>query len=386
MATTVALLGTGGYGRIHLDRLARLSAEGRVELIAVADPAGPSELVPAGTPAHATLDALLAEHSPEVVIVSTPIHTHAPLAITAMESGADVYVEKPPAAGSEAFASMQAAASATGRSCQVGFQSYGSLGLPRVGELVAAGTIGEVVRYEAHGLWLRTNAYYQRSAWAGKRRDGDVVVADGVTTNPLSHSVSAALHLAGLDRVETISTITTELYHAHPIEADDTSFIRVDPVETGQPPVLAALTVCAAEQLNPTVTVVGTQGALRFFYTKDEIEVLDDGGAVVSSERAGRVDLFDNLLDHRDDPTVELLSPLERSSGFTAVLQAILDAPEPTALSDSAVTWQDEGPKAHPVLADIAHWSRAALSGGRGYAAAGAPWASDDAVKVHRVN
>lgn len=386
MATTVALLGTGGYGRIHLDRLARLSAEGRVELVAVADPAGASDLVPGGTPAYGDLEALLADHSPEVVIVSTPIHTHAPLAVRAMESGADVYVEKPPAAGSAAFAAMQAAVAATGRSCQVGFQSYGSLGLPRLAEMVAEEMIGEVVRYEALGLWLRTNAYYQRSAWAGRRRDGEVVVADGVTTNPLAHAVSAALHLAGLDRAEAVSTITTELYHAHPIEADDTSFIRVDPVEAGRPPVLAALTVCAPEQLPPSVTVVGTTGALRFFYTRDEIEVLGANGAVLSTEQLGRVDLFENLLEHREDPDVELLSELERSSGFTAVLQSILDAPEPSALAQDGVSWQGEGPDAHPVLADIVHWTRAALEGGRGYAEAGAPWASEAAVTVHRIN
>lgn len=383
VATTVALLGTGGYGRIHLDRLAGLVDRGRVELVAVADPAGPSDLVPAGTPVHADLEALLGEHTPEVVIVSTPIHTHAPLAIHAMEAGADVYVEKPPAAGTGPFEQMREAAARAGRSCQVGFQSYGSLGLARVGELIAEGAIGSLQRFEARGMWLRTTGYYQRSPWAGRRRDGEVVVADGVTTNPLSHSVSAALHLAGLDRVDRIGRITTELYHAHPIEADDTSFIRVDPVAEDGVPVLAALTVCAPEHEVATVTAVGTEGRIVFHYTEDVVHLLGPDGEARSTEQTGRIDLFENLLDHRDDPTVELLSPLERSSGFTAVLQAILDAPEPRPLPDAAVEWVGEQEKSHPVLEGIGDWSRAALADGGGYAAAGAPWASTEAVTVH---
>lgn len=390
MATTtrVALLGTGGYGRIHLQRLARLATEGRTELVAVADPAGPSEHVPAGTPAFTDLDALLAAHQPDVVIVSTPIHTHVPLAAQAMEAGADVYLEKPPAAGLGPFAELVAVQERTGRLCQVGFQSLGSHGLARIASLVAEGTIGEVVRYEARGLWVRTRSYYQRSPWAGRRRDGDVVVADGVTTNPLSHSIATALRIAGVDTVDRVDAITTELYRAHAIECDDTSFVRVDPRsrEDGSPvpPLVAGLTLCAPDHHDALVDVVGTAGRLSFHYTADVLDVLPDGAAS-TTEQVGRTDLFENLLDHREDPSVELLSPLVQTSAFTAVLQATLDAPAPTVLAEPEVTWVGDGPEAHPVLADVDHWIGAAVTGGRGYAAAGAPWARTDAVTHHRI-
>lgn len=386
MATRVALLGTGGYGRTHLQRLAELADQGRTELVAVADPFGASDLVSDGTPCFADLDELLAEFEPEVVIVSTPIHTHVPLSIRAMESGADVYLEKPPAPGVGPFAELLAVQQRTGRRCQVGFQSLGSHGLARIAELVAADTIGEVVRYEARGLWLRTRAYYERSAWAGKRRDGDVVVADGVTTNPLSHAIATALRLAGVDTVDRVDTITTELYRAHAIECDDTSFVRVEAKPTADgtatPPLVAALTVCAPAQSDGLVDVVGTRGRLSFHYTADVLEVLPDG-ADPRQETVERIDLFENLLDHRDGVTDELLSPLQRTSAFTAVLQATLDAPAPTVLTEPDVTWVDEGPQGHPVLADIEHWVDAAVTSGQGYAAAGAPWARPEAVTRH---
>lgn len=381
----VALLGAGGFGRNHLTRLARLSAAGRVDLVGIADPAGPNELVPPGTPVHASLDDLLAAEAPgtvDVVIVSTPIHTHVPLAATALRAGANVYLEKPPAASLAAFDELIAIQQATGLACQVGFQSLGSYALDRMAEIVAEGVIGRVERYEARGLWLRDRKYYARSAWAGRRRDGDVVIADGVTTNPLSHSIATALRLAGLDRGDSIGEITTELYRAHAIEGDDTSFVRVVATDD-TPPVLAGLTLCAPEQLDALVDIVGSEGRLSFHYSTDVLEIIGNDG-VSATEQLDRVDLMDNLLDHLADPAVELLSPLARTRGFTAVLQAVLDASAPTPLAEPYVSWVGEGEAAHPVLTDIGGWIEAALTEGEGYAAAGAPWAVPEAVTRHR--
>lgn len=380
-AVRVALLGAGGFGRIHLERLARLAGQGRVELVAVADPAGPSDLVPPGTPVFPDLDGLLADVAPDVVIVSTPIHTHVPLAVTALRAGAHVYLEKPPAASLAGFEELAAVQAATGLSCQVGFQSLGSRGLDRIAELVAEGVVGSVVRYEARGLWLRDRKYYARSAWAGRRRDGEVVIADGVTTNPLSHAVATALRLARLDDASAIAEIVTELYRAHDIEGDDTSFVRVAGRDGGAP-VVAGLTLCAPEQRDALVDVVGTEGRLSFHYTNDRLEIIGADG-VRTIEHLDRVDLFENLLDHLADPSVQLVAPLARTSGFTAVLQAVLDAPAPSVLGGSDVTWVGEGEGAHPVLADIDTWIDAAVTSGEGYAAAGAPWARSEAVARH---
>src|SRR5699024_7974510 len=120
MATTppAAPPGTRGKGHMHPRRAARLAADGRSGLAPLAQPAGPSEHVPDGTPAVTDLDGRLAARQPDVVIVSTPIHTHVPLAARAMEAGADVYLEKPPAAGLGPFADLVAVQERTGRLCQ----------------------------------------------------------------------------------------------------------------------------------------------------------------------------------------------------------------------------------------------------------------------------
>ena len=97
---TFAVLGIHGYGRNHLAELARLAPTGAVELVAVADPRGADGVdhLGEGVPCFVNLTELLANRVPDVVVLATPINTHAPLAIEAMRAGAHVLLEKPTAA------------------------------------------------------------------------------------------------------------------------------------------------------------------------------------------------------------------------------------------------------------------------------------------------
>jgi predicted dehydrogenase len=153
----VALVGAHGYGARHLDNLARLAPLNLVELVSVADPRPPAEgTLPDGVATFPSLEELLAAGpAPDVVILATPIQTHAPLALAALAAGADVYVEKPPMASLAQFDTVLAAARQAGRLVQVGFQSLGSHALPALDRLVASGEIGEVRGVSAVGTWVR---------------------------------------------------------------------------------------------------------------------------------------------------------------------------------------------------------------------------------------
>ncbi len=371
----VALAGGRGYGQVHLDRLTRLGAEDRAELVGVADPAGRSEHIPPDVPWFGTLAELLAEQPCDVVIAATPIHTHATLAVEAMRSGAHVYVEKPPMSSLNAFSHVLAVAEQTGRECQVGFQSLGSLANARIAELIDSGALGTIRIVTATGAWLRTRAYFDRSDWAGRRRFDDVIVADGVATNALAHSVAHALRLVGTTRLDQVVSVITELYKANvDNEADDTSYLRID--SAAGVPVSCALTLCAAEQLVPRVEVVGERGRLSLSYTEDILNLELDGER--TTETFGRIDLVENLLDHVVDPDVVLLSPLLDNGAYMAVLQAIQEA-EPAPITDH-VEWLGEGAAAHPVVEDVTAYLSRAAEAGTGFATVGAPWAHPDAV------
>ncbi|HYH77795.1 MAG TPA: DUF6807 family protein [Arthrobacter sp.] len=368
----IALVGVHGFGERHLANLARLEAAGVVDLVAVADPHPPQDgkLGPS-VAVFTTLDQLLASGpAPDVVILATPIQTHAPLALAALSAGCDVYVEKPPVASMAQFQEMAAAADAAGKLVQVGFQSLGSLALPAIRESVETGEIGDVLGLSAQGMWLRTRGYFKRSRWAGKRSLDGTDVVDGVATNALAHAVATGLHMAGAHTVADVASVETDLYRANNTESDDTSVIRVR-TAAGQT-LLCALTLCAPEQQNPSVTVHGTQGDITFFYTEDEVVTSTTAGE--RRETFERTDLLENLLEARSTGSA-LLCGLQDTGAFTSVLEAIRTAEDPQEIPAAHISWDGEGDDAHPIVNGIPELIERAAKAQSTFAELGVPWA-----------
>lgn len=372
-AARVALVGVHGFGTHHLRNLEHLQAAGAVELVAVADPQPPADgSVPASARVYPGLDELLsATTALDLVIVATPIQTHAPLALTALRTDADLYLEKPPVASLADFNRLCDAAAASGRSVQIGFQSLGSHALQEIENLVAAGTLGTLQGISATGRWVRDRAYYKRSRWAGKRSINGADVVDGVATNPLAHAVATALRIAGARTTADVASVETELYRANDIESDDTSVIRIR-TASGLP-ITCALTICASESVEPYVTLQGSAGTAVFHYTEDRLTVTTASGT--TEETYGREDLTENLLSHRNSGS-PLISPLPDSGAFMLVLEAVRTAPLPALIGDAHVRWEGDGDAAHAVVIDI----EAALErAGREHATfseLGLPWAT----------
>ncbi|QFG23241.1 DUF6807 family protein [Actinomadura sp. WMMB 499] len=312
----VVVAGVNGYGRHHLDNVARLAAAGRAELAGICDVAPPSGPSAPGVPVSADLPALIRDTGAEAAVIATPIHTHAPLAAAALRAGAHVLLEKPPAPSVGAFAEIAAAVAETGLGCQVGFQSLGSAAIPAAREL-----LGEPVRgIGVAGAWSRPFGYYTRSAWSGRRRLDGVDVMDGALTNPFAHAVATALAVAGADTVDSVAGIELELHRANAIESDDTSSARVRLADG----TVVAITVslCSDRRTEPYLHLHGEHRSARLFYTLDEVEI---DGVRTGFDRA---DLLENLLAHVRDGT-GLLVPLARTGGFTRLLDAIRLAPDP---------------------------------------------------------
>jgi predicted dehydrogenase len=99
---------------------------------------------------------LLSRSDVDAVIVATPDHWHARIAIEAMDAGKDVYVEKPMVHSLEEGRALVEAQKRTGRLCQVGSQRVSSLVYHKAKELLAAGAIGPLNLVEA--WWVRNSA------------------------------------------------------------------------------------------------------------------------------------------------------------------------------------------------------------------------------------
>lgn len=352
----VAVAGIHGYGAAHVMNALHLQSRGRVELVGLVDPVrGP--IVRAGVtlpvdelpPHYPTLGQLLDDVEVDIVVVATPLHTHAEIAETALSAGADVLLEKPPVTDLDSLAVLAEAQRRTGGLVQVGFQSLGSHALNDLMLRIADGELGVVTAIGAAGSWTRDRAYWARSAWAGRRELDGIRVADGVVSNPFAHAVMTALRIAGWDSVESVGEMEVDLMRVNRIEADDTSAVRIHPSALGARrfagTITCAFTLAGPREDDPYIVVQGTEGTARLFYTEDRLVIGDD------DRRYGRDDLLENMIDVRDGVT-ELISPLKSTGGFVRVIDRISHE-NVRDIDPAFVTWNGSDHSARPVLAGV---------------------------------
>ena len=98
---------------------------------------------------------VLARRDVDAVVIATPDHWHAQMAVDAMKAGKDVYVEKPMVQEIDEGARVVDAARQTGRILQVGSQHVSSIVYAKARELFRAGAIGELNLIEA---WINRNS------------------------------------------------------------------------------------------------------------------------------------------------------------------------------------------------------------------------------------
>jgi len=229
---SIALVGLGGYGNEYLRMLVADGLEG-TRLVAGVDPSPDSckflrEFEQAGIPIFPDLDAFYGEMSADLVIVSTPIHHHAPMTCRALAGGSHVLCEKPLAATMQDAQAMRDAEQQSQRQVAVGYQWSFSPAIIRLKRDILAGRFGKAVRLKTIALWPRNASYYARARWAGKIKMGDRWVMDSPVSNATAHYLHNMLYLLGPEEHLSAvpATITAETYRAKPIENYDTAMLR----------------------------------------------------------------------------------------------------------------------------------------------------------------
>jgi predicted dehydrogenase len=371
----LGLAGVHGHGASHVRAARELERQGRAVLAAVADhrPPGPDL---DGVTAYREASDMIAGEGLDVVVLCTPMHTHLPLAEQAMVHGAHVLLEKPPTPTLDEFHRLLAAAEATGRALQLGFQSLGSAAVPAIRELVAAGAVGEPVRYGALGTWVRNVDYWRRAPWAGRSTLDGVPVVDGAVTNPLAHAVATGLAVAGATRERDVGDVRLDLYRANDIEVDDTSSLVVDLAAGGT--LAGALSLTAPRRSEPCIIVDGTAGRLVLWYTLDVVQLIESGSEVPITSHHPRRGLLANLVDHVVDGA-PLLVPAASTGAFMRVLEAVRESGPPRPIDARHLDRVTDDDGTHLVVRDLEHWSARVVAEGRTFAEVGAPWSRDPA-------
>ena len=158
MGLTVAVVGTGYWGRNHVRTWVTMKQEGVIERLIVCDVDENRARALAeefDCEWHTDAHSLREKFSIDAATIATPTPMHAPLAIALMEQGVDVLVEKPLAMNESEAQSTVACSKQLGRLLCVGHLFRYHVAIRKAAEMIAAGEIGPVLHIESERLSVR---------------------------------------------------------------------------------------------------------------------------------------------------------------------------------------------------------------------------------------
>jgi len=183
----VGLCGLGEIGQIHLKAIRESDTS---ELVAVCELDANLALESVGqeVPIYEAVREMIDIAKPDVVDICLPHHLHVPIAVTALEGGCDVLLEKPMAADLEGCDRIAEAARESGRKVGVSHNQIHYKPSRRLRELIDSGRLGEV------------RAIYER-LWMGGRyggwREDTTQVGGGLLMDAGVHRIYMAEYLGG---------------------------------------------------------------------------------------------------------------------------------------------------------------------------------------------
>ena len=192
----VGIVGLGGIGHHHADRL----ADHDVELVGGVDISGEARREFGDTyevPTYEDDAELLT--AADAVLITTPNRFHEQYAVTALEAGVDVLLEKPLAHTVDSAERIAAAAREADGFCMVGFNNRFAPPVELIKEFQEAGRFGDLTHVEAN--YVRRRGIPGRGSWFTNKE----VAGGGALIDIGVHAIDLALYLLGFPTVTEVS-------------------------------------------------------------------------------------------------------------------------------------------------------------------------------------
>ncbi len=265
MKTGFALVGCGRVAAQHLRALEHHGA--RAEIVAVCD-TDAERLAEAtratGAAGFASLEALLAEADPDVVVLASPSGLHPGQAIMAARAGCHVMCEKPIATAFSDGVEMVEACEEAGVRLFVVKQLRYNPTLQLLRRALEEDRFGRLALVDVDVFWTRPQDYYDSDDWRGTRRlDG------GAFLNQTSHYVDLLTWLFG--PVDSVQALTGTL--GRDIEVEDSGVLSLR-WKSGALGSMSVTMLTWPENLRASMTISGSRGtAVLGGKACDQIEV-----------------------------------------------------------------------------------------------------------------
>ncbi|MHA1553438.1 MAG: Gfo/Idh/MocA family protein [Alphaproteobacteria bacterium] len=205
----LAVIGAGGIGRKHIETIAGTDS---CDLIAIADPdpVAQSIAAPHNVPCYDDHVAMLSVEQPDGVIIATPTHNHASIALDSLRAGVHLLIEKPIAATVAEAEGISDQARKSGRHVLVGHHRRYNGAVNTTRQAVQSGQLGNLVAVTGQWTALKPDSYF-KPEWRRKSEAGPVL------TN-LVHEIDTLRTVCG--DITGISAVTSNAARGH--EAEDT--------------------------------------------------------------------------------------------------------------------------------------------------------------------
>lgn len=214
MAVSVLLCGMGGYGENYVKEYLSRDILGS-KLVAIADPFAQNsplyeKVVEQEIPIYGSPEEFFASNKVDLTIISSPIHTHFPYIMLALENGSHVLTEKPVCFDVNQIATMEEKSRETGRFVAVGYQLCFSHDVIALKKDILSGVYGKAKRCKTIRLMRRNDIYYHRSNWAGAILCHGEKVYDSPFTNACAHQYQNMVFLLGEKMDESAESVSCE--------------------------------------------------------------------------------------------------------------------------------------------------------------------------------
>jgi predicted dehydrogenase len=269
---TLVLVGIGGYGEVYLSALLDEPQGARCHIVGAVDPHPENctrltELEARGVPLHASLENFYRVGAADLAVISSPIHLHTEHVCLALSQGSHVLVEKPAAAVTADVDAMIEVREQAGRFVAVGFQWSFARSILDLKKDILAGRFGKPLGGRSLTLWPRTESYYSRNDWAGRKRDpAGRWILDSPANNAMAHDLHNMLFLLGprMDRSAEPVDVSARLARANDIETFDTVAARVRTAGGAELLFIASHAVAEDESVEPRFVLEFEDATVRF--------------------------------------------------------------------------------------------------------------------------
>lgn len=361
----VGLIGVSGYGRVYLQLALEHHRRGDLRLVAVVvinqdeEKATVDELRRLGCEIFDDFPSMFERlrGQLDLCLIPTGIGWHTRMTLAALESGANVLVEKPLASSLAEVRAIEEALARNDRFVAVGFQDFYEPATAWLKQKLDGGAIGAVRSVRFLGQWPRPRSYFARNDWAGRRIVDGVPVLDSPLSNAFAHFVNLSLIFAvnEVDGDPEVRIESAELLRAHEIENFDTAVVRLR--TTNGVGLWFGVTHSCRTTREPEIVVEGEAGKVVWHHERD-VQILPDNGSPqsrkVGDARSARHAMMAAVLNRLRDPSAIICGP-KVAGRHTALIERIDLENHVITVPPGLINWiSADGPSAAvPVVAGL---------------------------------